>query len=72
MPFLYDFDYFLDKCLIIGPHQTLHILKVLSFYNINTYNLKDIQETAHGENDDSFDRSTFMARENSLVLFTVK
>ena len=26
---------------------------------------------AHGENDDSFDRPTFMAREDSLVLFTV-
>ncbi len=27
---------------------------------------------AHSENDDSFDRPTFMVRENSLVLFTVK
>ena len=34
--------------------------------------LKDIQDMAHGENDDSFDRPTFRARENSLVSFTVK
>ena len=34
--------------------------------------LKEFRDMAHGENDDSFDRPTFMARENSLVLFTVK
>ena len=37
---------------------------------VEVLHLKEFRDMAHGENDDSFDRPTFMARENSLVLFT--